>query len=75
MRKYTIQLNYNASIIVEATGNDEGEALDNRCGGVGLATSPLVFCKETRKFYMYNKNNSRSIWLFPSFSVTLQPET
>jgi phosphotransferase system HPr-like phosphotransfer protein len=29
MRKYTIQLNYNASIIVEATGNDEGEALDN----------------------------------------------
>ena len=29
MRKYTIQLNYNASIIVDVTGNDEGEALDN----------------------------------------------
>jgi hypothetical protein len=28
-RKYTIQLNYNASIIVETTGNDEGEALEN----------------------------------------------
>ena len=27
-RKYTIQLNYNASIIVEVTGNDEGEALE-----------------------------------------------
>ena len=29
MRKYTIQLNYNASIIVDVAGNDEGEALDN----------------------------------------------
>ena len=29
MRKYTIQMNYNASIIVEVTGNDEGEALEN----------------------------------------------
>ena len=28
-RKYTIQLNYNASIIIEVTGNDEGEALEN----------------------------------------------
>jgi hypothetical protein len=28
-RKYTIQLNYNASIIVDVTGNDEGEALEN----------------------------------------------
>jgi len=28
-RKYTVQLNYNASIIVETTGNDEGEALEN----------------------------------------------
>lgn len=28
MRKYTIQLNYNASIIVEVNANDEGEALD-----------------------------------------------
>jgi hypothetical protein len=28
-RKYTVQLNYNASIIVETTGNDESEALEN----------------------------------------------
>ena len=28
MRRYTIQLNYNASIIVEVNANDEGEALD-----------------------------------------------
>lgn len=28
MRKYTIQMNYNASIIVEVLANDEGEALD-----------------------------------------------
>ena len=28
MRKYTIQCNYNASIIVEVNANDEGEALD-----------------------------------------------
>ena len=28
MRKYVIQLNYNASIVVEVTGNDEGEALE-----------------------------------------------
>ena len=28
MHKYTIQMNYNASIIVEVTANDEGEALD-----------------------------------------------
>lgn len=28
MRKYTIQLNYNASIVVEVNANDEGEALD-----------------------------------------------
>ena len=29
MSKYKIQLNYNASIVVDVTGNDEGEALDN----------------------------------------------
>ncbi len=28
MKKYTIQLNYNASIVVEVNANDEGEALD-----------------------------------------------
>ena len=28
MRKYTIQLNYNASIVVDVSANDEGEALD-----------------------------------------------
>ena len=28
MRKYTIQMNYNASIIFEVLANDEGEALD-----------------------------------------------
>lgn len=28
MRKYTIQMNYNAFIIVEVLANDEGEALD-----------------------------------------------
>ena len=28
MRKYTIQMNYNASIIVEVLANDEGEALN-----------------------------------------------
>ena len=28
MHKYTIQMNYNASIVVEVMGNDEGEALD-----------------------------------------------
>lgn len=27
MRKYTIQLNYNASIVTEVIANDEGEAL------------------------------------------------
>jgi len=28
MRKYTIQCNFNASITVEVTANDEGEALE-----------------------------------------------
>ena len=28
MHKYTIQMNYNASIVVEVFANDEGEALD-----------------------------------------------
>lgn len=28
MHKYTIQMNYNASIIVEVIAKDEGEALD-----------------------------------------------
>ena len=28
MHKYTIQMNYNASIVVEVLANDEGEALD-----------------------------------------------
>ena len=28
MNKYTIQMNYNASIVVEVMANDEGEALD-----------------------------------------------
>jgi hypothetical protein len=28
MRKYTIQYNYNASIVVEVNANDEGEALE-----------------------------------------------
>ena len=28
MAKYTMQMNYNASIIVEVNANDEGEALD-----------------------------------------------
>ena len=28
MRKYTIQMNYNASIIVDVLAEDEGEALD-----------------------------------------------
>ena len=28
MRKYTIQMNYNASIIVEVYAEDEGQALD-----------------------------------------------
>jgi hypothetical protein len=28
MRKYTIQMNYNASIIVDVIAEDEGEALD-----------------------------------------------
>lgn len=28
MRKYTIQMNYNASIIVDVMAEDEGQALD-----------------------------------------------
>ena len=28
MKKYTIQYNYNASIVVEVNANDEGEALE-----------------------------------------------
>lgn len=28
MKKYTIQINYTASIVVEVSANDEGEALD-----------------------------------------------
>jgi len=28
MHKYTIQMNYNASIVVEVIASDEGEALD-----------------------------------------------
>ena len=28
MHRYTIQMNYNASIVVEVLANDEGEALD-----------------------------------------------
>lgn len=28
MTKYTIQMNYNASIVVDVFANDEGEALD-----------------------------------------------
>lgn len=28
MTKYTIQMNYNASIVVEVMANDEGQALD-----------------------------------------------
>lgn len=28
MQKYVIEMNYNASIIVEVEANDEGEALD-----------------------------------------------
>ena len=28
MHKYTIQMNYNASIVVEVEASDEGEALD-----------------------------------------------
>lgn len=28
MRKYTIQMNYNASIVVEVYAEEEGEALD-----------------------------------------------
>ena len=28
MHKYTIQMNYNASIVVEVMANDEGEALN-----------------------------------------------
>lgn len=28
MHKYTIQMNYNASIVVEVMAEDEGEALD-----------------------------------------------
>lgn len=28
MRKYTIQLNYNASIVVDVNAENEGEALD-----------------------------------------------
>ena len=29
MHKYTIQMNYNASIVVEVLANDEGEALES----------------------------------------------
>lgn len=28
MRKYTIQMNYNASIVVDVLADDEGQALD-----------------------------------------------
>ena len=51
MHKYAIQMNYNASIIVEVLANDEGEALDKARDKAEDA--------DIRQFTIGNENESK----------------
>lgn len=51
MTKYTIQMNYNASIVVDVFANDEGEALDKARDKAEDA--------DIREFTIGNENESR----------------